>query len=317
MAEQNETKDSKAQGLLAEVADRIKGSGEAVRQRLVDAMVEKDLAQRVELLDKAFQKQFRASHRSPQGRSCGSGDVQRGRHRRDAVVHEGAPGGDQEGEGGARQARERAREGAHVERPLEAQERLMSALEEMSLARGRYRIVMMSCGYVENACTSWLIFSTHSGRFATAAEAVIELALDLYAKFEDEVLAPVYKSDCCRKQGDVAFCSTCGKRIMPKPFDGTEFMEYVTSLHNTTCDSYGESESTEKRDFSFWPWRAHELVDASKDEIVFIGENAERVILDALFEVRDDLRAKELESFDDEDWRTSTWARVRKTGTTE
>jgi N-glycosylase/DNA lyase len=58
MAEQNETKDSKAQGLLAEVADKIKGSGDAVRQRLVDAMVEKELAQRVELLDKAFQKRF-------------------------------------------------------------------------------------------------------------------------------------------------------------------------------------------------------------------------------------------------------------------
>lgn len=58
MAEQNETKDSKAQGLLAEVADKIKGSGDAVRQRLVDAMVEKELAQRVDLLDKAFQKRF-------------------------------------------------------------------------------------------------------------------------------------------------------------------------------------------------------------------------------------------------------------------
>lgn len=58
MAEQNETKESKAQGLLAEVADKIKGSGEAVRQRLVDAMVEKEVSQRVDLLDKAFQKRF-------------------------------------------------------------------------------------------------------------------------------------------------------------------------------------------------------------------------------------------------------------------
>lgn len=58
MAEQNETKESKAQGLLAEVADKIKGSGEAVRQRLVAAMVEKEVSQRVDLLDKAFQKRF-------------------------------------------------------------------------------------------------------------------------------------------------------------------------------------------------------------------------------------------------------------------
>lgn len=193
----------------------------------------------------------------------------------------------------------------------------MSTLEKMSLARGRYRIVMMSCGYVENACTSWLIFSTHTGCFATAAEAVIELALDLYAKFEDEVLVGyVHKKQCCREQGNVAFCSVCGTRLKPKEFNGDEFMEYITGLHNTTCDSYGEAESTSTRAFAYWPWRAHELLSASKDEIVFIGECAERVILDALFEVREDLRKKEIED-GVEDWRTSIWARVRKNGTTE
>jgi hypothetical protein len=57
MANEND-KDTKASGLLAEVADKIKGSGEAVRARLVDAMVEKELASRVECLDKAFQRRF-------------------------------------------------------------------------------------------------------------------------------------------------------------------------------------------------------------------------------------------------------------------
>lgn len=61
MADQNETneaKKSKAQEMLAEVSEKIKGSGEVIRQRLVDAMVEKELAQRVEVLDKAFAKRF-------------------------------------------------------------------------------------------------------------------------------------------------------------------------------------------------------------------------------------------------------------------
>lgn len=61
MADQNDTneaKKSKAQEMLADVAGKIKDSGEAIRQRLVDAMVEKEVAQRVELLDKAFQKRF-------------------------------------------------------------------------------------------------------------------------------------------------------------------------------------------------------------------------------------------------------------------
>ena len=54
----NETKETKAKEMLAEVADKIKGSGEAIRQRLVESMVEKEVASRVEILDKAFQKRF-------------------------------------------------------------------------------------------------------------------------------------------------------------------------------------------------------------------------------------------------------------------
>lgn len=53
-----ETRESKAQGLLADVADRIKESGPTVYSRLRDAMVEKEIAERVALLDKGVQKRF-------------------------------------------------------------------------------------------------------------------------------------------------------------------------------------------------------------------------------------------------------------------
>lgn len=53
-----ETKETKAQGLLADVADRIKQSGPDVYNRLRDAMVEKEISERVSLLDKALQKRF-------------------------------------------------------------------------------------------------------------------------------------------------------------------------------------------------------------------------------------------------------------------
>ena len=53
-----ETKENKAQGLLADVADRIRESGPAVYSRLRDAMVEKEIAERVSLLDKGLQKRF-------------------------------------------------------------------------------------------------------------------------------------------------------------------------------------------------------------------------------------------------------------------
>lgn len=54
----SDTKESKAQGLLAEVAAGIKASGPEVYNRLRDAMVEKEIGERVTLLDKAFQKRF-------------------------------------------------------------------------------------------------------------------------------------------------------------------------------------------------------------------------------------------------------------------
>lgn len=58
MADPNETKESNAKNLLAEVADKIKGAGDDIRNRLVTSMVEKELASRVDALDKAFQKRF-------------------------------------------------------------------------------------------------------------------------------------------------------------------------------------------------------------------------------------------------------------------
>jgi hypothetical protein len=45
-----------AQELLAEVAEKIDASGVAVRERVVSAMVEKTIAQRADLLEKALNK---------------------------------------------------------------------------------------------------------------------------------------------------------------------------------------------------------------------------------------------------------------------
>jgi UDP-glucose 6-dehydrogenase len=62
MTNENETKESKAAGLLAEVAIRIKASGEAVRGRLADKLVENEVNARVDILDKALQKRFELSN---------------------------------------------------------------------------------------------------------------------------------------------------------------------------------------------------------------------------------------------------------------
>lgn len=201
----------------------------------------------------------------------------------------------------------------------------MDGLKNLSLKKGRYRVIMMSCGYVESNRTSWLIYTTFSRneRFDTAAQAVMELALDLHAKYEDEVLSTNYVyqgKECCKKAKEnveSVFCAKCGTRLRDDAFDAEGFMEFVKGLHNTDCNDYGESESTGKRDFAFWPWRAHELLESRKDEIVYIGENAERVILDALYESRDDLRKLEYNGNyePEEEWRSSDWLQVRQDGT--
>jgi hypothetical protein len=52
------SKETKAQGLLADVADRIKQSGPEVYNRLRDKMVDTEISERVALLDKGLQKRF-------------------------------------------------------------------------------------------------------------------------------------------------------------------------------------------------------------------------------------------------------------------
>jgi hypothetical protein len=52
------TKESAAAGMLATVAEKVKGANPEVQKRFIEKLVEKELDERVGLLDKAFQKRF-------------------------------------------------------------------------------------------------------------------------------------------------------------------------------------------------------------------------------------------------------------------
>jgi hypothetical protein len=52
------TKESVAKGLLASIAERVAGSNPVVTQRYIDSQVEKEVGDRVNLLDKGMQKRF-------------------------------------------------------------------------------------------------------------------------------------------------------------------------------------------------------------------------------------------------------------------
>lgn len=56
MSQNNDTKASTSRTVLAEVAERLESSNETVRTRLRDALVERELGKRVDLLDKGLAK---------------------------------------------------------------------------------------------------------------------------------------------------------------------------------------------------------------------------------------------------------------------
>lgn len=176
-----------------------------------------------------------------------------------------------------------------------------------------YKYIIMHCGYVENNMTAALIFQCqffgHPG-YSSRKEALTELALDMYAKFYDDYLS-IYENrygrdvkKCCREalisNKEAKFCSECGSQIKDKGFDCEQFMEFVTNLHCTCCDSYGEAESTSQRDLCWWPYWNDDFIGAPKEEIIYIAENAEMVLLSAMLDAKPELNNGEYG--DHSDW---------------
>lgn len=179
-----------------------------------------------------------------------------------------------------------------------------------------YRVIMMTCGYVESSRTSWLIYQCEFfglPGFETRREALKELALDMYAKYQDEH-APRVKpivNKCCKKAVTEKhdFCPSCGRSLNVKDaFDSERFMEFVNSLHDTTADSYGESEYACDRSFKWWPFWSAELFNTRKEEVVYIPENAEQVVLGALYDAMPEL--KEMDDGFSEDFNEREWKEI-------
>jgi len=174
-----------------------------------------------------------------------------------------------------------------------------------------YRFVAFACGYVESSMTSTLVYGTPflgGTKFATRGEAITELALDLYAKFESDreyVDSLRKKTACCddaQKQGHT-FYSKCGRKVQAEGFDYVGFLEFIDGLHNVDCDGYGEAESFGERDAVFWPWSFSEFLEADKSEVVYIAENAEHVLLAALCDAKPELREFVEEDYGARDWK--------------
>lgn len=166
----------------------------------------------------------------------------------------------------------------------------------------KLRFIVMTPGYVESACTAYLIYECaffgHPG-YTSYKEAITNLALDLYAKYYDDHLS-VYENryngdvkDCCRKSliadKTAMFCAVCGHRLADKKFDYEGFKDYVYNLTNTNCDTYGEAEGTATRQMTWWPWASGDFIGTPREEVIYIAEMAEQVLLAALLEAKPEL----------------------------
>lgn len=169
-----------------------------------------------------------------------------------------------------------------------------------------YQFIAMHCGYVESCKTSLLVYNCgytgHRG-FKTMKEAITELALDMYSKYYQECLS-IYEhrytgglENCCRDalvaKHDANFCSTCGKAIKDFAFEAEGFTNFIRELHDTDCDSYGEADHTHDRQLIWYPFWTDAFIGASKKSIIYIAENAESILLHALFDAKPELRAPE------------------------
>lgn len=179
------------------------------------------------------------------------------------------------------------------------------------------KFIVLSCGYAEEGMTSVLVYQCgffgHPG-YSSYQEAITELALDLYSKYYDEHLS-IYQNrysdrikKCCREalisNSKANFCAECGNKLADYKFEAEAFQEYIFGLHNTTCDTYGSAEDSPTRIFVWYPFHIGDFIGAPKEEIIYIGENAEVVLLDALLDAKPELRDSN-EIY--EDWKSKDW----------
>ncbi len=169
------------------------------------------------------------------------------------------------------------------------------------------KFIAFHTGYAETCSTSMMVYQCgffgHPG-YTSPKEAFVNLALDLFAKFYDDVLSyRIPTNKCCEGASVLGsggssqlrekykVCDVCGIPLQERPFSPEDFMSYIRGLHGQTCDSYGDAEDTSTRDpLTWWPFWTNRFIGTPKEEIIFLRENAEWALLDALYYAKPELR---------------------------
>ena len=146
-----------------------------------------------------------------------------------------------------------------------------------------YKVIALSFGYAEYAKTPVIIYS-HSTGFKNPKDAIKDLALTFYKKYNDAHEIPNQK-DCCINffknhcGGSFSFCGICGNHLVKdtkKQFNEDDFQDYII----------GNIFGSTSEDYHFTPenaWNPQGILDLIREKnIISITHNADVLLTEAL-----------------------------------
>lgn len=173
------------------------------------------------------------------------------------------------------------------------------------------KYIVLTGGYAESNTISQIIFGLNflgqTSGFESEEDALSSLALDLYLKYYDEYLdlyerrysAPI--KECCLKTltsfrtglrwvDSEHECHTCSAKLEDRKFVGYKFSQYILKLFSAITDTYGEAESLPGHNLVWSPFWTESIWGSPREEILVIEENGEMKILEALLEIKPELK---------------------------
>lgn len=167
------------------------------------------------------------------------------------------------------------------------------------------QVIALSFGYVESNTTSWLIYQAEGKHPSTRKEALHSLVEYLWDKYNKETgeskkHLDLFKSNmakCCRTAWNkrdtnnppthCPFCEANYNKVIENEFSITEWHEFLTNLHGSCCDNYGEHDWPENP-YGWSPWMYD--FNIPQNQILIIAENAEVILTQALSKIHPELR---------------------------
>ena len=161
-------------------------------------------------------------------------------------------------------------------------------------SKNKYEYIALSCGYAESQKISFTIFESlvlHDSK----VKAIQDLALNLYIKYNQEVLDTNEPSMCCitSKKQNFNFCSFCGSNLNRIQFDPECFEQWLYSLQDKSLNDFGQ----EMRNWDLCS-DISELIKKQKSTI-WIPDRADRMLTAALVEIKPELNTTNYDCYSD------------------